>query len=70
MSRVDGFIVLTAAARLKSKKHRVPIDGPMTTTFYLKLGSAKNAARSLGDSVVALSVDLGVAPVFIRGTDT
>lgn len=59
MSSIDGWVVVTAAGKLRKPARSAP-------SIFLKRSTAQNAARHEGDSVVAVSVDLDQAPVFIR----
>lgn len=59
MSRINGYVVVTAAGKLKKPRRSAP-------SIFLKRGVAQNAARNPGDSVVPVFVDLELAPVFIR----
>lgn len=60
MSRIDGYVVVTAAGRLKKPQSSAP-------SIFLSRSVAQNNARNEGDSVVPVFVDLEQAPVFIRG---
>lgn len=60
MSRIDGYVVITADGELKRR-------GRSPTSMFTRRGSAINFARNDGDSVVPVVVDLdAVEPVFIR----
>jgi hypothetical protein len=60
MSRIDGFVVITAAGKLKRPRRSAP-------SIFVKRAVAQNAARNEGDSVLPMFVDLDQEPVFIRG---
>lgn len=56
----EFFIILTRDGVLK--KRRSYASG----SVYADKGTAINQARSDGDSVVAIRIDLGVEPIYIR----
>lgn len=60
MSRIDGYVVITAAGKLKKPARSAP-------SIFLSRAVAQNVARREGDSVVPISVDLDQEPVYIRG---
>lgn len=60
MSRIEGYVVITALGKLKRPRRSAP-------SIFLKKAVAQNAARNEGDSVVPISIDLEQAPLFIRG---
>lgn len=60
MSRIEGYVVVTRDGRLKKPHRSAP-------SFFEKRSVAQNAARTEGDAVVPVFVDLDVQPVFIRG---
>lgn len=60
MSRIEGYVVITAAGKLKKPRRSAP-------SVFLSKAVAQNAARNEGDSVVPIFVDLEQQPIFIRG---
>lgn len=60
MSSIDGYVVVTAAGRLKKPHRSAP-------SIFMSRSVAQNAARNEGDSVLTISISLEQQPVFIRG---
>lgn len=60
MSRIEGYVVLNSAGKLKRPRYSAP-------GFFLKRSTAQAVANNEGDSVVPVYVDLEQQPVFIRG---
>jgi hypothetical protein len=60
MSSIDGYVVVTAAGKLKKPRRSAP-------SIFTSRSVAQNAARNEGDSVLPVSVNLDQEPVYIRG---
>lgn len=60
MSRIDGYVVVTAAGKLRKPRRSAP-------SIFMSRAVAQNAARNEGDSVVPVFIDLEQEPLFIRG---
>jgi hypothetical protein len=60
MSSIDGYVIVTAAGKLKKPRRSAP-------SIFLRRSVAQNACRNEGDSVLQVSINLDQEPVFIRG---
>lgn len=60
MPSISGFVVVTAAGKLKRPKRSAP-------SIFSSLPVAQNKARTEGDSVVPVTISLDQPPLFIRG---